>query len=54
MPNWCCNKLVVSGDDLDKFRETLDGDNFSLSQIVKIPKILERIHKGSRSTNGIT
>ena len=40
MPNWCSNTIVVSGNDLTKFREFLgDGEGF-LSKIAPTPQPL--------------
>jgi hypothetical protein len=40
MPNWCSNTIVVSGDDLTKFREFLDNGRSFLSKINPTPQPL--------------
>jgi hypothetical protein len=39
MPNWCSNKVTVSGD-LIKFKTWLNGEPFCLNKIVPIDKTL--------------
>lgn len=50
MPNWCSNKLVVSGasKDLAEFTKTLGDDNtFRLSQTFPVPEELRDVVVGS-------
>lgn len=50
MPNWCSNKLVVSGsnEDLAEFTKTLGEDNkFALSQAIPVPEELRGVVVGS-------
>lgn len=49
MPNWCSNKLVISGskEEIARFAQTLGEDGkFSFSQTVPMPKELEGIVSG--------
>ena len=49
MPNWCENRVTISGDaeDITKFRETMEGPDhhgedsiFSFNQLLPMPKAL--------------
>ena len=49
MPNWCENRVTISGDDeeIKKFRETMEGPDhhgedsiFSFNQLLPMPKAL--------------
>jgi hypothetical protein len=40
MPNWCSNTIVVSGNDLTKFREFLGDGTTLLSKIAPTPQTL--------------
>jgi hypothetical protein len=60
MPNWCSNKLVVSGpaDKLIEFVNTMppgkDGERtFSFQQILPYPKELDGIHRGFITIDGV-
>ena len=39
MPNWCSNKIAISGD-LNKFKMWLNGELFSLNKIVPMDQTL--------------
>ena len=46
MPNWCSNTIVVSGNDLTKFREFLDDGRALLSKISPTPQALTETMAG--------
>jgi hypothetical protein len=54
MPNYCSNKLVISGEPehIAEFAKTLEDGKFRLSQTLPIPEAMQGCHIGSCQIDG--
>lgn len=53
MPNWCSNKLLITGPDIEEFTKTLnEKGEFCFSQTLPVPAELSDIITGSITIDG--
>lgn len=52
MPNWCNNNLVITGDDLTKFKAMLNGKPFTFGAFFPTPKELTDTVSGQVADEG--
>lgn len=54
MPNWCENRITISGDDLSEIRKKIfTEDGFmTFNLLIPMPAILQKTRSGSREFDG--